>query len=350
MDWPVYIDSFNLLEVEAVPMTFLVNPKGVITKVSPSKKNLDSILKNATNAINPTTSDDLEPYWSTLLKKRSFNLFCNLASERNFVELFKSIKMLKKSDYKMRHEHLEFMTGVAYKMRSESPFRKLDDFSKAIDHWETALELRPNQYIWRRRIQQYGPILGKPYPFYDWVEIALKELKEKGEVPFNENFVLTESEQSILTPTQTSNKKNYKIPDPFNKLKRGNMQFVNTRVLTIPSHPKTGRPFRVFVQLDLKQPDSVQWNNEGAASHLYFEKSNFNKTSIHRFWTGTKEKEYSTEQRIIDFELNYPRSGIIGGKKLPAGYIVVNLCDRLTGACFTRRIDFSIPINKVDIQ
>ena len=41
----------------------------------------------------------------------------------------------------------------------------------------------PSNYIWRRRLQQYGPRLDKPYPFYDWIETARRELKARGIEP-----------------------------------------------------------------------------------------------------------------------------------------------------------------------
>ena len=32
-------------------------------------------------------------------------------------------------------------------------------------------------------MQQYGPRLDKPYPFYDWVETAREEIRARGETP-----------------------------------------------------------------------------------------------------------------------------------------------------------------------
>ena len=52
-----------------------------------------------------------------------------------------------------------------------------------MEHWGKALDIDPNQYIWRRRIQQYGPRLDKPYSFYDWVREARREIMARGETP-----------------------------------------------------------------------------------------------------------------------------------------------------------------------
>ena len=76
-----------------------------------------------------------------------------------------------------------FRLGVAHRMRHESAGRRPGDFQAAIDAWGRALELDPNQYIWRRRIEQYGPRLTKPYAFYDWVVPAKAEISRRGETP-----------------------------------------------------------------------------------------------------------------------------------------------------------------------
>ena len=68
-------------------------------------------------------------------------------------------------------------------MRHESSGRRPGDFQAAVDAWGRALELDPNQYIWRRRIEQYGPRLSKPYAFYDWVAQARAEISGRGETP-----------------------------------------------------------------------------------------------------------------------------------------------------------------------
>ncbi len=57
------------------------------------------------------------------------------------------------------------------------------DFVDAVEAWKEARRRDPNQYIWRRRIQQYGPVLDKPYPFYHWVAQARREIRARGEQP-----------------------------------------------------------------------------------------------------------------------------------------------------------------------
>jgi len=52
-------------------------------------------------------------------------------------------------------------------MRYDSLRRREGDLQKALTSRQDAQDSNPNHYIWRRRIQQYGPRLDKPYPFYE---------------------------------------------------------------------------------------------------------------------------------------------------------------------------------------
>jgi len=69
--------------------------------------------------------------------------------------------------------------GEAYRKRYESNFRQPEDFQKAVEQWSAALEIDPNQYIWCRRIQQYGPRLDKPYSFYDWSILSQRQVSSR---------------------------------------------------------------------------------------------------------------------------------------------------------------------------
>ena len=77
---------------------------------------------------------------------------------------------------------LQFRLGVAQRFQFDSSGgARTEDFQQAAEAWTRALASNPNQYIWRRRIQQYGPGLDKPYPFYDWVTQARDAIEARGE-------------------------------------------------------------------------------------------------------------------------------------------------------------------------
>lgn len=73
----------------------------------------------------------------------------------------------------------QWRLGVVYRMRHDSFERTLGDFQHAVDQWRTGVELDPSHYIYRRRVEQYGPLLTKPYPFYPWIPEARKALGAK---------------------------------------------------------------------------------------------------------------------------------------------------------------------------
>ena len=113
-----------------------------------------------------------------------------------------------------------FRLGVCYRRRYETRQRQAGDFQAAIDHWSRALDLDPNQYIWRRRIQQYGPRLDKPYAFYDWVNEAEKEIVARGERPIPLKVRPGAVEMAHPVRTFPANAPEARSPDPEGKVRR----------------------------------------------------------------------------------------------------------------------------------
>jgi len=211
-------------------------------------------------------------------------------------------------------------------------------FDLAIRNWENALAIDPNQYIWRRRIQQFGPILEKPYPFYDWVPKARKEILARGETPKTQPIFLTESE--LASPRQKpGNQAEAAVsPDPSNSLTR-DFQNVDSSISIIPSKPKPGDSFRVFINLSLKNSELVSWNNESLPAQIYIPKSDFSSRPILKMWRQFPNEAHSDELRIFDFELQMPIKP--NEQNTIECFVVVDLCDKKTGLCFSRRIDLT---------
>ena len=90
-----------------------------------------------------------------------------------------------------------FRAGVGLRMRFDGPQARAADLQGSIDAWFSALLASPNQYIWRRRIQQWGPALDKPYAFYDWVEQALTEVSARGQEPVELRTSLSGAERVL---------------------------------------------------------------------------------------------------------------------------------------------------------
>ena len=128
---------------------------------------------------------------------------------------------------------IHFRLGVAHRARYDSGGRQPDDFREAVEHWEAALDADPNNYIWRRRIQQYGPRLEKPYPFYDWVPTARAALEARGEVP--PPLVVEPGGAEFAEPTRTFVTSDGALPepDPDDRICHDSAEFVLVETLTV---------------------------------------------------------------------------------------------------------------------
>ena len=193
MDWPILIDPLNLMEVTAVPLTFLIDEYGVIRYSRPSDEEFEEFL-NRTYERPSGSASSTETAASDLVQLAKSAQTGSLEAKRRYAEALvlwgsdaltrKAIETYEKAlqfDPGSGPDH--FRLGVAYRKRYDSSERREGDFARAVKHWRRALDIDPNQYIWRRRIQQYGPRLNKPYSFYDWVRQARQELTARGENP-----------------------------------------------------------------------------------------------------------------------------------------------------------------------
>ncbi|MFQ5677507.1 MAG: hypothetical protein ACE5G1_16580, partial [bacterium] len=187
MDWPVLVDALNLLGISAVPTTFLIDEFGVIQKINPQRSNADSEMQeflaikgeNPTNNLSESENGHLVNSEHTAIEHAN-----QLILWDNPKGIAAAISAYKKAlSENPNSGPLHFRLGVAYRMQYDFLSHQFEDFQAAVENWVKALEIDPNQYIWRRRIQQYGPRLDKPYPFYDWVPKARREIKERGERP-----------------------------------------------------------------------------------------------------------------------------------------------------------------------
>ena len=190
--WPVLVDALNLLGVSAVPVTLAIDEYGVIRMVNPKPEEIGEKFVNRTfeKPSNLPAVKDIAPDLPSLKQAarlgtaEAWETYANALVEWAGPDrLGEAIQTYDRAlSLERQFGPLHFRLGVAYRKRYDSPFHQPEDFQKAVDQWSAALELDPNQYIWRRRIQQYGPRLDKPYPFYDWVTTARKEIGAPGQV------------------------------------------------------------------------------------------------------------------------------------------------------------------------
>ncbi|MCI0418418.1 MAG: tetratricopeptide repeat protein, partial [Acidobacteria bacterium] len=193
MGWPILVDSLNLLGVAVVPITLAIDEYGIVRAINPERESIEKSFLNQTypkpqaQAVTDIKPPDLKKLKAGTTAGPAFSwtsyadALVVWGAENQLDEAIAAYEKAIRLD--PSHGPTYFRLGVAYRKRYDSSARRADDFQRAVKYWTKALEMDPNQYIWRRRIQQYGPRLDKPYPFYDWVPTARQEIQARGEKP-----------------------------------------------------------------------------------------------------------------------------------------------------------------------
>lgn len=235
------------------------------------------------------------------------------------------------------HGPAEFALGVAYRQRFDSKFAEEDDFRNAVAAWGRALEIDPNQYIYRRRIQQYGPRLIKPYPFYDWIEQAKAEIKERGEEPVELSVELSGAE--IAQPARSSpsaEATSADNPDPNGRILR-DAALIETSAVVVPAAVKPGEAVRVH--LSFTPQATAHWNNEAEPMLVWLETPSEWKVQQTLSQLPQPASPESNEVRHLEIEIKSSKRA--KSQKLN-GFALFYVCEELSGQCLYRRLDFEV--------
>ncbi len=240
-----------------------------------------------------------------------------------------------------------FRLGVAYQRRSESPDRQPRDAQAAVDMWLEALETNPNQYIWRRRIQQYGPRLDKPYDFYSWVRDARRFIIASGQTPVPLSAEPRGSE--LLSPAAERDLQADPTvkADPEGRINRDAAGHVVAFTRVTPRRVQPGQHIRAQISLRLSNPKKAVWNNEAAPLTVFLDPPDGIRLSEGMLSVAPPGTTESTEERVIDFEMIV--SAKHNGEVIVPGYALFNICQKASGKCFYLRKDFDVRF-KIDAQ
>lgn len=187
LDWPILWDPFNLTGTKVVPRVTLIDEHGIVraTRASIATFEEDFVHKTFPKpATAPPTAPKGKP--GTLVEvarakegssaHRYYDGMSALLWPAGRDGERAKTDLLTYAEANPNDAAAQWRLGVAYRMRLDSLERSLGDFQHAVDQWRKGLELDPSHYIYRRRLEQYGPLLTKPYPFYPWVPEARKAL------------------------------------------------------------------------------------------------------------------------------------------------------------------------------
>lgn len=355
MDWPILYDPINLMQVPAVPIEVAIDEYGIVRSTKPDlntleKEFINKSFKGTSSKALKATKPDLKVLRTRAEETLSGDAWRELADAivlwggmgriNEAVEAYGKAIELKPDD-----GDSHFRLGVCYRMRYESADAKGGDFQAAVDSWSKAREIDPNQYIWRRRIEQYGPRLSKPYPFYDWMEQASRQVRARGEEAVEIEVLPGGSE--IAGPAREFDAEADKAesPDPQGRIRRDVQGMVGAQVTVVPQRIKRGESARVYVTLRPDKGQKVHWNNEAQPVKFWVDKPDDWKVSPQLVIVPQGEQAQSAEPRQLEFEV-YAGKDAGGTAKLSA-YALYYVCEDTNGVCYYLRKD--IPVN-VSVQ
>jgi len=354
MDWPLLVDSYNRLGTTVVPITLLIDEHGIVRHQAPTAARAGDMLREFLE----TTYDPLDeppsrpelPGLERLAREAraegSAQAFRALADglalwggdealERALAARAKAIELA--PDDAATH----FRLGVTYRRIYDSPLGGPADFSLAVESWAHALELDPNNYIWRRRIQQYGPRLSKPYPFYDWVVRARTEIEARGQTPVAlgvepRGAELAQPAKSFEAAAAAEE------PDARGRILRDPGKYVQVAATLVPPEPSPGRAARVHLEFRPDKDADAHWNNEAPRFEVWIEPPEGWQTSRRSVILPLPDQAVSDEPRHVELELRAPERAA-----RPAeikGYALYYVCEGVRGACLYRRQDLSVSL------
>ncbi|MEE8585753.1 MAG: hypothetical protein V3T83_12980, partial [Acidobacteriota bacterium] len=351
MDWPVLVDSLNLLGVEVVPLTILIDERGIVRSARARLSDLEEFVEGgrAAGAI-PLAPPADRPSLDELASRAEGGgdsqaggdygdgliLWGGPEQATQAIQAYR--KILERNP---GHGPTHFRLGVAYRKRYDSAYRQEGDFSKAVDHWGRALEINPNQYIWRRRIQQYGPRLDKPYPFYDWVVQARKDIQQRGESPAP--LLVEPGGAEFADPARSFEtvRQAQQNPDPQGRIRRDD-RFVRLEATLVPSRLAAGRSGRVHVVMRPDLSRKAHWNNEAEDLVLWVDPPPGWQVDSQYHSLPRPRQPVSQEERRVEFELRCPE-GFSGTATVPA-YVLYYVCEDVDGTCLYRRQDLEVQV------
>jgi len=334
MDWPIYADALDLLDLEVVPRSFLLDARGIVVAVNPTEEEVRGFVDSLASA-GGADPGPYQPYGAEFRGAHEFlvgNLPAALSAFGEAAE---------KADDAGRRSRARFRLGVARMAAAEQPNAEPGLFAAALEDWRAALAANPSQYVWRRRIQQYGPRLDKPYSFYDWVATARAELSARGETPATLHHEPSGAELAVpRRGTAEAAAEALSEPDPARR-----MPAMPAGTLRVESAVVAGTQEQPVVRVHLlltPVAGAATWNDEGEATEAWlrapagWELVDGPSAKIE----GSSESALGDGTRRLEFELRRTSDGAA----FVEGYVLLDLCLGEDGVCMRLRQDFRVTL------
>ena len=351
--WPVLADSLDLLNLDTVPLTVAVDEYGIVRFSElpmAAAKTIEQTFVNQTyeKPASPAAIDkpDLTAPRGVRSKDaaawRAYGDGMSVYGEgerwTEAIDAYRHAAQLVPTD-----GPVQFRLGSALRKRYDSLARRPGDFQEAEAHWAKALDLDPNRYIWRRRVQQYGPRLEKPYDFFDWVRDARAEIAGRGETPIALTVEPGDSEFAVPDAHARSLKAPAAEPDARGRIRRDRGEFVAVDTATVPPSAAPGETVRVHLMFRPNARTKAHWNNENDPLLYWITPPPGWTAERHALVAPNAAAEVSQEPRSLEYEIKVPATANAGAVSIP-GYALYYVCEDVNGVCMYRRRDISVPL------
>ncbi len=358
MNWPLMVDSLGLLGVAVVPITVAIDEHGIVRGVGLRRSEAASFARTFVETEFPPPDDappvpaarpdidGLRPPPATrdpAAWRRFGDALIVWEREKGVEEAIAAYRTARRLD--PEDGVTRFHLGVAYRMRYDSDRREPGDFQNAVNGWSQALTIDPNNYIWRRRIQQYGPRLDKPYPFYDWVPLARGEIAARGGEP---RPLVVEPEGAEFAGRETSFTPDGQTgePDPAGKILRDKGHLVDAETIVVPPTRDSGMAARVHLVFRPLASAAAHWNNEADDLMVWVDPPAGWQIDRRRLTVPNPRQVLSEETRRVEFELKRLNGAPpAGGPARGMAYALYYVCEGIDGTCLYRRQDIDLVIN-----
>ena len=357
IDWPILHDVLNLVGPDVVPIYIAIDEHGVVRDIKPEPATLaEEFVARTFSPLGkppPNEPAELPDLRRTGRLADDSRQASNRRAHADALVLSGEAVRLKQAiaDYRRvvksekKDADAHFRLGVALRKRFDSPDRQPGDFQSAVDAWQEALRLRPNQYIFRRRIQQYGPRLDKPYPFYGWIHRAREEITARGDEPVPLRAEPVGAELAAGTRGFKRSKDTGPSGDPDGKVNRDEQNLIQLEPVAVRASDKKQRVVQVHIAMRPNASLDAHWNNEAEPLRIWIEKPEGKGLRLSRRFAefAKPEKDVSEETRSLNFEVQFSKKH--KGEATVKGYALYNVCRGKDGKCLFKRQDFEVALS-----
>jgi tetratricopeptide (TPR) repeat protein len=361
-DWPILHDPINLLELSGVPVLVAIDEHGIVRSTRPALADFQAefLGKAFANDAAATPLERVGPALKKDTRAPDWKALRALARQTESAMAWRGLGdalalwggdqapdeaqtcYRRAVQLDPKNGPAWFRLGVCLRRRYESSQAQPGDFQAAIDAWGKALQLDPNQYIWRRRIQQYGPRLEQPYSFYDWVREAEKAVRARGDEPIRLSVRLSGAEIAHPVKTLPVAGNSAGNPDPDGKVQRDTDGLIQAETTVVPGQVRPGTSARVHIVLRPSAKKKTHWNNEAEPLRLWVEPPQAWQVSERLLQASAPAQAASVEARTLTFEFLVPSTA--RGKIRLSAYALYHICDDAGGQCRFLRLDIPVAV------